>query len=315
MQFLLMLLVFSILAGSMVVWSQTIRRLVAGGQLLAWQRGQIGHWGLVDIFLASAALILLQLAILSVLGRLVGFTPSTSLEDVESGTRAAMLLGNSLATLVALIVTLVWLLVRYRITWRAIGVHWIRLSNDVTLGLRAFLLLAPIVYGVQLILVKWFGESSHPLLKLLREDPDPRFFLLSAFAALLVAPIAEEVYFRLLLQGWLQRLCAVDNVPSEIVVGGLVGEGDADQQGVSTDGSQRERGTVRNTVPIAISSLFFALAHYSHGPDPIALFVFALGLGFLFQRVQRIVPCIVLHFLLNSTSMASLVLLVYVGPE
>ena len=253
MQFLLMLLVFSILAGSMLVWGQTIRRLVAGGQLLA--------------------------------------------------------------TLVALVVTLVWLLVRYRITWRAIGVHWNRLPSDVALGLRAFLFLAPIVYGVQLILVKWFGESSHPLLELLREDPDPRFFLLSGFAALLVAPIAEEVYFRLLLQGWLQRLFAVDNVPSEIVVGGPVVAGDADQRGVSADGSPPERGTVRNTVPIVISSLFFALAHYSHGPDPIALFVLALGLGFLFQRVQRIVPCIVLHFLLNSASMAALVLQVYVGPE
>ena len=54
----------------------------------------------------------------------------------------------------------------------------------------------------------------------------------------------------------------------------------------------------------------FALAHWSHGLDPIPLFLLAIGLGYLYQRTHRIVPCIVLHFLLNLCSLVALALAV-----
>jgi membrane protease YdiL (CAAX protease family) len=57
----------------------------------------------------------------------------------------------------------------------------------------------------------------------------------------------------------------------------------------------------------------FAGAHWSHGPDPIPLFFFALVLGYLYQRTRRILPCVVVHFLLNSCSLAALWLDIYGG--
>ena len=44
-------------------------------------------------------------------------------------------------------------------------------------------------------------------------------------------------------------------------------------------------------------------AHASNGPDPVPLFVLALGLGYLYQTTQRILPSIVVHFLLNGTTL------------
>jgi membrane protease YdiL (CAAX protease family) len=64
-------------------------------------------------------------------------------------------------------------------------------------------------------------------------------------------------------------------------------------------------------VPICISSLVFAMMHIGQGAAPIPLFVFALGLGYLYQRTGRLLPCIIVHMLLNGTSMAIIWLSVY----
>ena len=58
--------------------------------------------------------------------------------------------------------------------------------------------------------------------------------------------------------------------------------------------------------PVVASSVLFALMHWSHGPDPIPLFLLALALGVIYQRTQRVLPCIVAHALLNATSLAML---------
>ena len=51
------------------------------------------------------------------------------------------------------------------------------------------------------------------------------------------------------------------------------------------------------------SALIFAVLHLSHGPDWVPLFVLALGLGYVYRQTHRILPCIVVHFLLNACSM------------
>lgn len=75
-----------------------------------------------------------------------------------------------------------------------------------------------------------------------------------------------------------------------------------------------ERSPRLVAIPILISSLTFALMHYSHGPDWIPLIVLALGLGYLYQRTQRILPCIVVHALLNSVSFSMLLVEMLLRP-
>jgi hypothetical protein len=68
-------------------------------------------------------------------------------------------------------------------------------------------------------------------------------------------------------------------------------------------------------MPILVSSLLFGLAHAGYGPEPVPLFLFAIFLGYVFQRTNRILPCIVAHALFNSVTMVALWRIVVQGAE
>jgi CAAX prenyl protease-like protein len=57
---------------------------------------------------------------------------------------------------------------------------------------------------------------------------------------------------------------------------------------------------------IAISSVVFALLHYTHGPDWIPLILLAAGMGYLYQRTHRLLPSLTVHACLNGLSMCGL---------
>ena len=88
------------------------------------------------------------------------------------------------------------------------------LTGDLKLGLLGFLAAALPVYAIQLLIVlihHGFGEepADHPLV----EDA-PRWLgggtlAVAVLVAVCVAPIFEEFVFRLVLQGWLEKLAAM----------------------------------------------------------------------------------------------------------
>jgi hypothetical protein len=53
-----------------------------------------------------------------------------------------------------------------------------------------------------------FVQEEHPIITLLKEHRQPWLLALCAFSAVIVAPLAEEFFFRVLLQGWLESLAA-----------------------------------------------------------------------------------------------------------
>jgi membrane protease YdiL (CAAX protease family) len=59
-------------------------------------------------------------------------------------------------------------------------------------------------------------------------------------------------------------------------------------------------------LPILASAGCFAAFHLGQGPAPVSLFVFALGLGYLYQSTHRILPCIVVHMALNAMTVSLL---------
>lgn len=66
---------------------------------------------------------------------------------------------------------------------------------------------------------------------------------------------------------------------------------------------QGQANWYRFWMPIVITSLIFAAVHIGQGPAPIPLFFFSLGIGFLFRKTGSLVPCVLVHFLLNITSL------------
>lgn len=214
-------------------------------------------------------------------------------------------------------------------TCLVLGRHGLRLSDvgwslravgrDLALGVLAFLVLVPPVYALQSLLVIWF-ESHHPLMDLLKNDPPSALIVACALSAVVAAPIAEEYLFRGMLLSWLEWLAVWNEdwggerrapqspknppvmLPPNPLLYGRVPKS-ADALDVQTDEIDEASAAPAAWWPVAGSAILFALLHASHGPDWIPLFFLALGLGFLFRLTRRLLPCIVVHFLLNACSL------------
>jgi membrane protease YdiL (CAAX protease family) len=288
-------------------WAWVVRRIIAGQPPLAPVTVRAVPWTIVDIFFSIYVFLLFQLAAGAVVRVLFDLDPRSGLERVPLNLRAVIVLTGAIATLVTMMAS-IWL-VRWhaRATWRDLGIDIKFLVSDVGLGLAAFILLAPPVYGLQMLLVQWF-PSEHPVVNLLRERPDPIFLGISAFAALVVAPVAEEFFFRVLIQGWLHKLHSSNwSLSSWISVRAMPREKGAEPR----DGLPPPEGASIGTWPVFASAALFSLMHAAHGPDPIPLFLLAIGLGYLYRQTRRILPCIIVHLLLNVCSLAALMFAIH----
>jgi membrane protease YdiL (CAAX protease family) len=204
------------------------------------------------------------------------------------------------------------------------------LVRDVKIGIVAWLAALAPVYGTQIMLVLMFGEPpQHPLVQMVAKDQDGLILFAAFVAAVVAAPICEEITFRLLLQGWLEkwedrrlgwRKAEVGEAVPE-VERSAAAAGAHEETLIQTSESPSLLPAPISTVdtpihgllglphgwlPILVSSLLFALAHFGIGPDPIPLFFLAIVLGYTYQRTHRIVPCMVTHALFNSLTLIAL---------
>jgi membrane protease YdiL (CAAX protease family) len=137
------------------------------------------------------------------------------------------------------------------------------------------------IYGLQAALSPLAGKQ-HPIIEVLARERTPLLYLLTGLSAVLVAPLAEEFFFRVLLQGWLEAATARTTSPEAVAAEPLV--------------------THSGGLAIFTSALVFASMHVGHGADPIPLFFLALMLGYLYRRTHRLLPCVAVHFCLNACS-------------
>jgi hypothetical protein len=68
------------------------------------------------------------------------------------------------------------------------------------------------------------SDEAHPFIDLITDDPRIEYLLPIALAALIAAPVVEEYVFRVLLQGWLERVLARWEQPKEPELPGGAGE-------------------------------------------------------------------------------------------
>ena len=113
---------------------------------------------------------------------------------------------------------------------------------------------------------------EHDVVDFLTLRRDPLAVGLVIATAVIAAPLVEELFFRRILQGWLEK-----RLPE-------------------ADGA----------LAITISAAAFALAHQGQGLAFVPLFPLALVLGFIARRTGSIVPCILLHALFNAVSVGLL---------
>ncbi len=342
-----MLLLILVLYGSVRVWLEAIRKRKSGQRIWDYQPRMPVPWGLIDVMVVGMVLLLVP-GIGMIAAQSLGWISKGLSSDSTPDQQAAALFVSSIATLIALPVGLFVLRTRSGADRTDIGVSPVDWSSDFADGLKMFLLLAVPVLSLQLILVQFF-PPSHPIIDLLKENPSVDFFFASLLTAVIAAPIVEEVIFRMLIQGWLESLAlqrqtaAADGSntritglqfllglrftpPEAAMIASLSGDTHSTEeasnplapQAPTSDLEPVDHPNDSQTVtirparwPIFVTSALFALAHFGHSSDPIPLFLFALGLGYLYRQTHRLWPCIVVHMLLNSFSMVQLAILLF----
>lgn len=156
-------------------------------------------------------------------------------------------------------------------SWAALGITRSRAAEDAGIAAVGLaVVLAPLLLlAAALDRIVPYRHSIVTFLQQHREPPD---VAVVALAALVVAPLAEEFFFRRVLQGWLER-----RFPE-------------------ADG----------TVAIGLSAAAFAAAHVGHGLAPAPLFLLGLVLGFIALRTGSLTACVLLHAGFNAVGVGLL---------
>ncbi len=326
-------------------WSYALRQWRHGAPLI--QRREplpLVPWGLMDLLALAIILFVLQVAAMRFVGSRFGLSDKVAVNDLAAAEQTMVYGSLSLITLVWVVIAIAMQMLLRGASAGQLGCHLQHVKRDLRVGIVAFGMLGPLVYAIQVLLVRYW-PSEHPFVKVLSEHPEARLLAIGAFAICVAAPVFEEFAFRVFFQGWLQNVAillhkrrstpvfsssaadvhaqesepdvasrdpwAVLDRPRQAPVKSAPQSSPTDSEvwdaiflGPRSD-TQSAEPRLR-LWPIVASALVFALLHYSHGPDWVPLTVLALGLGYVYQRTGSVLPSIIVHMLLNTCSYAIL---------
>ena len=347
-----MVMLATLFAGFVNLW-QFGERVRMGREAVASERRQLVPWGLVDflavIFLMAAGGVFLGICLTWAFPELKQAAAGSAQIPIDAMT--GLTVADSLlkvAVFLAAVALISWRVAATPHDWGWSDTKW---WPDFWLGCKAASVLIPVVLILQYSMISLTGwESKHPLIESLRQAPMTKMYIVSFIAAVVVAPIVEEWAFRVLLQGWLEKVATRQFSWEQL----LLGNSSTEQAIASTiDSNEKsfrstaEGPTVISNVPqqetahteamtsydpgeptrqqrllgesgrpfwpIVVSAALFAGVHISHGPDFVPLFFFSLGLGYLYRQTHRIVPSMTVHLLLNLFSMLNLGVYLWLG--
>ncbi len=212
------ILVVGLLLISLNLWTHIIRRQRAGqGHFFSAQERLKLPLGLVDVLLAFVMWMMGQIVGLAISFAILGidgFDPGAP--SVQQQTVLGYAVG--ICTVASTGLTLTYLYARYK-SASVFGIGQKNFRRNVVSGAVVFLCFVPITFLVQALLTQ-IWEYEHPTLDLISPDASWLTILSAWWMAVLVAPIAEEIFFRGVLQGWLSRLFVNDLRPEAKLIGG-----------------------------------------------------------------------------------------------
>ena len=237
---------------SFALWGKIIRQKLVGLPVIPFRVREPIRWSPL-VLIVTFCWIALQ-----VVGQVqLWFETKRSAASLES------LQGSNMINFILLISLLVLLSKAGERRLSEFGISWGNWKRETLYGLLGFSASLLPVFLVQLASLKWefrTEETQHSLLKLLQENPGPETILWITLAAVVMAPLTEELVFRVILQGSLQSKLSPKTA-------------------------------------IAISSIVFAGVHGF--PDSLALVPLAVILGYVYHRRHSYLAVVVLHALFN----------------
>jgi membrane protease YdiL (CAAX protease family) len=333
----------AIFAGSLGIWFVVMRRLRRGQPILAFEPRRPVPWQGVDLaFILLSFVIVPALVLFAFLGpsraahmaakpgapELTQKAPAENTPaeekraaaDVSSEVFEADAVGKLLFSSIAI----GWVVFRVRANSKDLGFDFSHIGSDLVLGVGTFLATILPVTLIQAFLEDTkIRPYDHPLITALKQHPNLWMFAVVGVSAVIVAPLVEELLFRVLIQGCLEmvetkRRILLNAARSMAAAVSRRAAADSTMPADANDAAHLSRednpdaaaelaaATGPSAWPIIVSSAVFALIHWGQGLAPIPLFPFALILGYVYQRTHRIWPSLIAHLLLNATSLVTL---------
>jgi membrane protease YdiL (CAAX protease family) len=340
-------LLAAVVAGSLWTWSAIARRLRDARVVLPYEPRRDVPWEPVQILCVFfCGLMLPVLVVASARGAYLISEP-IHVKEIDPRVYARITAGFALAELVAVGAGVLILVATAGARAKDLGLptSFRTFIEDFYLGFVAFLAVIVPVYMVKFITTGvearlWGQPSEHPLLKMLSQEWNWQTMAAASVAAVVAAPVFEEFSFRLVLQGWLEKLdhrlrrrsTPVENLDA---MGSLTSSSPAFSPSSAASETSPSAETASPpaeaepeipcggpsaarrwwSLPVLTSSALFAMMHVGTGLDPIPLFTLGLALGYVYQRTHRILPCMLLHALFNGFSLGIFLLLLPEGSS
>jgi membrane protease YdiL (CAAX protease family) len=188
-------------------------------------------------------------------------------------------------------------------------------------GVRAAMLMTPVVFAIQSLAVRIWPSQKHPLEQMVLEQFTPGVAVLAVVSAMFLAPFVEELLFRGVLQQWFskQALKRVGGDPvspdseTELPLGSsswVAGDSEASPSVAHADlpSEATPAESAGLVLSILMTSFLFAVMHYAQWPAPIAIFFLSLWLGTVYQRTGSLITAVALHGTFNGFSTVMLLL-------
>ncbi|MFO0926741.1 MAG: CPBP family intramembrane glutamic endopeptidase [Gemmataceae bacterium] len=237
-------------------------------------------------------------------------------------------------TLAQIVLTVAVMQVGPRATFAQMGLTLRHAGRHAIAGLVFAVVFAPGAYAIQAVVLWLTGvlggkAEDHPFTALGQEGLVPLEWALLIGAAVLLAPLWEELVYRGLIQPWvLDR--QPDGGPAVLAVAGvwtLAMRADA----LGAAAGQGTRDVLVELIPIAAllalvpvylvlarrglvlaglfaSAVLFAWIHARVWPSPLPLLWLAIGLGWLRYRTGGLVASVVLHAAFNAIAVVTMLL-------
>jgi len=245
--------------GSLAVWVMILWRKFRGLPTLNFRAQEPVAWPALPVFATFVVAMVLPQVIIG----LAGSTERLSLAAVQWRALAVAVQGVVVAGL---------LMFAGPVRRQDFGCDLTGWRGDVLAGAAGFLASLIPVYVVNDLITRlgWRAEGvKHLFFEILEADSRGAVLAWIAVSAVILAPLAEELTYRVLLQGWCQ--------------------------------SQLSPVTA-----ILFSATIFSIVH--RVPDCFPLFPLAVILGFVYHRRRSYVAVVVLHALFNATNLGLAVL-------
>jgi membrane protease YdiL (CAAX protease family) len=324
MAFMLIFIAFVI--GTISSWVFLIIRSVQGKPLLPSEPWKPRVWGFVDILLAVVFILFWQRQSAIIGCNILGLNRQELAASQSISLPLATILG--LGNIAAMLSICIWIIVRHRASLNQLGFGIVRWWKHIAIGVIAALASIPFVYALMAaVSVGFDNKYSHPLLEEMKREGSLPAYMLAVTSAVLIAPLVEEFLFRVLIQGWLQsapfgsiksiflgqreqsQLAFVDAsadvvgpnqenpyTPLIITVSNLE----------ATDANTETVPPIPPIWPSLVTGTLFGLAHIGYGLSFIPLIVLGIVLGLLYRATHSIWPSLVVHFILNGSSMLAM---------